>query len=297
MRTACCCRALACSASSRLPVRRRWRRRFVAAPGPVTPARAAGFLFCAGVLAPHEQRLWCERCLGAYVCGTNAANTDAELGPLPDDLWDRAAREGAAPPAAKPSRKRPLGAATPASPRPARAALAKLRWVTLGYHYDWTRRVYHAGRVSPFPADLAALSEGVARELGLGLRAEAAIVNFYHPGHVMGGHQDELELTHEPPVVSLSLGLTCVFLLGSARSKDDAPAAVFLRSGDVVLLAGDSRLAYHGAAQGRARACARRLAVRASASRSAVTLPAPPHQVCRWCLPTRARRSSPTPRS
>ena len=39
--------------------------------------------------------------------------------------------------------------------------LQKLRWVTLGYHYDWSLRTYRAGWRSRFPPELAALSEAL----------------------------------------------------------------------------------------------------------------------------------------
>jgi hypothetical protein len=74
---------------------------------------------------------------------------------------------------------------------------------------------------------------------------EAGIVNFYPPGQTMGGHVDDGEEAVECPVVSLSLGPPCVFLLGG-RTKEETPAAVLLRSGDVLVLGGAARLKFHG---------------------------------------------------
>ena len=42
-----------------------------------------------------------------------------------------------------------------------------------------------------------------------------------------------------------SFGQSAVFLLGG-QTKAEEPIAMFLRSGDVIILAGDSRLSYHG---------------------------------------------------
>lgn len=42
-----------------------------------------------------------------------------------------------------------------------------------------------------------------------------------------------------------SLGCSCIFLIGGT-SKDEAPDAILLRSGDVVLMGGATRLSYHG---------------------------------------------------
>ena len=45
--------------------------------------------------------------------------------------------------------------------------------------------------------------------------------------------------------LSLSLGCKAIFLLGG-KSRDDPPLAMFLRSGDVVLMAGEARECFHG---------------------------------------------------
>jgi hypothetical protein len=74
---------------------------------------------------------------------------------------------------------------------------------------------------------------------------QAGIVNFYPAGQVMGGHVDDGEEAHECPVVSFSLGPPCIFLLGGV-TKDVAPVPLLLRSGDVLVLGGESRLKYHG---------------------------------------------------
>jgi alkylated DNA repair dioxygenase AlkB len=49
------------------------------------------------------------------------------------------------------------------------------------------------------------------------------------------------------PVViySFSLGCKCIFLLGG-KTRDEVPTAMFLRSGDIVLMAGEARERFHG---------------------------------------------------
>jgi len=74
---------------------------------------------------------------------------------------------------------------------------------------------------------------------------EAGIVNFYPTGAVMGCHRDDVEETDDAPVVSISIGPSCVFLIGG-HDRDDASTALLLRSGDVVVIGGESRLCYHG---------------------------------------------------
>lgn len=46
-------------------------------------------------------------------------------------------------------------------------------------------------------------------------------------------------------IFSLSLGCKAIFLLGG-KSRQDEPLAMFLRSGDVVLMAGEARECFHG---------------------------------------------------
>jgi len=120
-----------------------------------------------------------------------------------------------------------------------------LRWVTLGAHYDWSSRAYAAGRASPLPRSLAALAGALAARVGESLDAEAAIVNYYAPGATMGGHVDDAENDRTKALVSLSVGCSCVFLFGGP-TRDAAPVALFLRSGDACVLSGPARDCYHG---------------------------------------------------
>lgn len=56
---------------------------------------------------------------------------------------------------------------------------------------------------------------------------------------------DDAELDLSLPLVSLSLGLSAVFLFGGP-TREDAPAALWLRSGDAIIVTGEARLCYHG---------------------------------------------------
>lgn len=74
---------------------------------------------------------------------------------------------------------------------------------------------------------------------------DTALVNFYREGDTLGGHKDDAELHADCPIVSLSLGCDAVFLIGGA-TKDVVPTAVWLHSGDAVVLSGAARQCYHG---------------------------------------------------
>ena len=125
------------------------------------------------------------------------------------------------------------------------SAFHSLRWASLGFHYDWTGRRYSAAAQSPFPPSLSALASSLSAAVSVPLVPSAAIVNFYTEHSRMACHLDNAELTAAHPIVSISIGQSAVFLLGST-TRCTAPTALWLRSGDVMLMAGDSRLCYHG---------------------------------------------------
>lgn len=74
---------------------------------------------------------------------------------------------------------------------------------------------------------------------------QACLVNHYAPGARMGLHRDEDEADFTAPVVSISLGDDCLFRVGGAE-RGAPTRSMRLASGDVVVLGGASRLAFHG---------------------------------------------------
>jgi alkylated DNA repair protein alkB family protein 1 len=65
----------------------------------------------------------------------------------------------------------------------------------------------------------------------------------------MGGHADDLEYDFTKPVISISLGRSAIFLLGQTQKELEPVVPILVRPGDVMLLAGGSRLCYHGMAR------------------------------------------------
>lgn len=119
-----------------------------------------------------------------------------------------------------------------------------LGWVSdrdRGYHYLKTHP--HTLRAwPPMPESLRALWRDVTDYRAA---PEACLVNYYAPGARMGLHRDEDEADFSAPVVSVSLGDTARFRIGGKTRR--GPTRSFeLASGDVLVLEGDSRLAYHG---------------------------------------------------
>lgn len=74
---------------------------------------------------------------------------------------------------------------------------------------------------------------------------DCCLVNFYGPDARMGMHQDRDEADFSWPVVSISLGDDALFRIGNT-TRGGKTESVWLRSGDVLVLGGDARLAYHG---------------------------------------------------
>jgi alkylated DNA repair protein (DNA oxidative demethylase) len=119
-----------------------------------------------------------------------------------------------------------------------------LGWVSdaaRGYRYQAT----HPETGAPWP-DIPPLALHAWQEAGAyALPPEACLVNWYDPTARMGLHQDRDEQDLAAPVVSISLGDTCLFRFGG-ESRTGGTKSLRLQSGDVVVIGGASRLAYHG---------------------------------------------------
>ncbi|MCM2580403.1 alpha-ketoglutarate-dependent dioxygenase AlkB family protein [Streptomyces meridianus] len=125
--------------------------------------------------------------------------------------------------------------------------------VCLGHHwfpYGYARTVVDGGGepVKPFPPwlrDLARAAVATAYGRPCTESYDIALINFYGAGARMGLHRDSDEKS-PAPVVSLSLGDTCVFRFGNTESRGRPWTDIELRSGDAFVFGGPSRFAYHG---------------------------------------------------
>ncbi|MFD3306724.1 alpha-ketoglutarate-dependent dioxygenase AlkB family protein [Streptomyces sp. NPDC058694] len=129
------------------------------------------------------------------------------------------------------------------------------RQVCLGWHwypYGYARTVVDGdgAPVKEFPEWLGELGrravvDALGPEAATAEAYDIALINFYDADARMGMHRDSDEKS-DAPVVSLSLGDTCVFRFGNTESRTRPYTDVELRSGDLFVFGGAARLAYHG---------------------------------------------------
>jgi alkylated DNA repair protein (DNA oxidative demethylase) len=120
-------------------------------------------------------------------------------------------------------------------------------WVSdrRGYRYSATDPC--SGQPWPrMPELFLALAQGAAAAAGFpGFVPDACLINCYLPGARMGLHQDKDERDFSAPIVSVSLGLPAVFLLGGLRRADPV-ARIQLAHGDALVWGGPDRMRFHG---------------------------------------------------
>ncbi|GHF33935.1 alpha-ketoglutarate-dependent dioxygenase AlkB family protein [Seohaeicola zhoushanensis] len=97
----------------------------------------------------------------------------------------------------------------------------------------------------PWPAIPPQVLDLWEQVTGLTRTPDCCLVNFYGEGARMGLHQDKDEADFSWPVLSISLGDEGLFRVGGTR-RSDPTRSIWLKSGDVALLGGAARLAYHG---------------------------------------------------
>jgi alkylated DNA repair protein (DNA oxidative demethylase) len=119
-----------------------------------------------------------------------------------------------------------------------------LGWVTdkaRGYRYE----ALHPDTGRPWPDMPGAVLELWQKLSRYPAPPEACLVNYYEGDARMGLHVDSDEEAWDAPVLSISLGDTAIFRIGGTL-RSDPTRSVRLASGDVCLLGGGARRAYHG---------------------------------------------------
>ncbi|WP_060950830.1 alpha-ketoglutarate-dependent dioxygenase AlkB family protein [Streptomyces hygroscopicus] len=130
-----------------------------------------------------------------------------------------------------------------------------VRTVCVGWHwrpYAYTRTAddVNGARVAAFPDWMVALgrralADAYADETAAaGYTPDTALINFYDAQAKLGMHQDKDERS-SAPVVSLTIGDSCVFRFGNTETRTRPYTDLELASGDLFVFGGPSRYAYH----------------------------------------------------
>jgi alkylated DNA repair protein (DNA oxidative demethylase) len=120
-----------------------------------------------------------------------------------------------------------------------------LGWVSdqhRGYRYE----ALHPHTGKPWPPMPDMLEYMWASLTGYKQKPQACLVNFYGGKARLGLHRDEDEEDYSAPILSVSLGDSAIFRIGGLKRRDPVLARLELKSGDVLVMGGESRLRYHG---------------------------------------------------
>jgi DNA alkylation damage repair protein AlkB len=122
-------------------------------------------------------------------------------------------------------------------------------WNGMTYSYEDCRSDFDGLPVPPIPPRFASIAQLAASDAEFTMRPDLCIMNLYSGSAKMGVHQDKDErpetIAAGVPIVSVSLGDAARFVIGGL-SRRDPTQALILRSGDVLVMGGPSRLRYHG---------------------------------------------------
>ncbi|WGH80350.1 alpha-ketoglutarate-dependent dioxygenase AlkB family protein [Jannaschia ovalis] len=121
-------------------------------------------------------------------------------------------------------------------------AAGRFGWVVERGRYGYAERHHSGVGWPPIPDSVMAVWRAVVPDAR---DPECCLVNWYGPEARMGLHQDRDEADLAQPVVSISLGDDGRFRIGNLE-RGGRTEAVWLRSGDVVVLEGAARLRFHG---------------------------------------------------
>ncbi|KHQ53503.1 alpha-ketoglutarate-dependent dioxygenase AlkB family protein [Mameliella alba] len=122
------------------------------------------------------------------------------------------------------------------------SAAGTFGWYSDSRGYRYERRHPDGIDWPPIPEEVLAIWRGVS---GCARLPECCLINWYGEGARMGLHRDEDEADFSCPVVSVSLGDDGLFRMGNV-DRGGRTSSIWLKSGDVVVMGGDARLAFHG---------------------------------------------------
>jgi|KBSMisStandDraft_5_1062788.scaffolds.fasta_scaffold361193_1 alkylated DNA repair protein (DNA oxidative demethylase) len=140
-------------------------------------------------------------------------------------------------------------------PRVPRGHLMSVQSVCLGWHwqpYKYSRTADDTDGAPVKPLTRAieqlgrrAVTDTFGASAGRDYEPDAVIANLYAPGARLGLHQDAEEPS-AAPVVTISIGDTCLFRIAGVDRRTAPFIDIHLESGDLLVFGGPSRRIYHG---------------------------------------------------
>lgn len=122
-------------------------------------------------------------------------------------------------------------------------------WNGMTYRYEDRRSDYDGLEVPAIPPRLVEVARRAAEDAGFVMQPDLCIMNYYQADAKMGVHQDKDErpetIAAGVPIVSVSLGDAARFVVGGLTRREPT-SPIVLRSGDVLVMGGPSRLRFHG---------------------------------------------------
>jgi len=215
-----------------------------------------GLFIVPRALCPCEQVNLITRCLSEYNLSPNRSSLDAHYVMPAGGLFDALLEARVSKRACEAVVEKRAASGQDSDPQKVQldetgaiSLMRRQRWTSLGIHYDWGNKVYALGLSShpAVPQSLTIWARWFMRHHfdDEGWRPEGGIMNFYAPGDSLTGHVDRSEINRRAPLLSVSLGSPCIFLIGG-HSREDRVTPVLLESGDVLVMDGHARDCFHG---------------------------------------------------
>ncbi len=120
-------------------------------------------------------------------------------------------------------------------------------WISdrYGYRYSTVDPLSHQHWLALPSCFVELVNAALSHEHLPNYQPDACLINNYSVGAKMGLHQDKDEKNFTYPIVSVSLGLPALFLLGGL-TRNITPRRILLQHGDIIILTQQSRLRFHG---------------------------------------------------
>jgi len=127
------------------------------------------------------------------------------------------------------------------------SSCGRVAWTSDIKGYRYSDRQPDGSALPPMPEPLIKLAKHIANLVDEpNYRPDTCLINHYQANSrsKLGLHQDNSEFNLKPAIISISIGDDCEFAIGGNK-RSDPLQTIILRSGDIIVLHGESRLAYH----------------------------------------------------